>query len=1150
MIRPVRCAALLAALFVVLSALGVSAAEIHPSMLRFPDVSATQIVFVYDCDIWIAPKEGGVAVPLSSPAGMEEFPRFSPDGSKVAFSASYDGNWDVYEIPTAGGIPKRLTVQPYGATVLDYAPDGRVVFSTGDIGTDESQMWFADPQGGLPTRLPVKYGNMASFAADGTWIAFTPWRHVWQDDSWNRYQGGQAADVWTFNLASHESKQITDWPGTDDVPMVSGSRIFYLSDAGPEHRRNIWLYDTASGERRQITTFADAETRWPAVGPQDIVFQNGSKLYRMPLDTLQPAEVNITLSGDLPHVRPTTLNLQGGPDASSISPSAKRLVIEKRGDIWTIPAREGYAVNLTPTDGVAERSPAWSPDGKSIAYISDQDAHHYEIFVRPADGTGEAKQLTHGSATKMFGLYWSPDSKKIAYVDRTSTYWVVDVDSAKQTKIATDPFGSFNNWSGGAIGGTWSPDSKWLAYFLMNVPTNTDVVHIYNTENAEDHVVTTTDFDTFDVAFDTSGDYLFFATNQSISPLGSDIDDDFAFSNSTELAYLPLRKDVKSPFMARSDEETGKADAAKPGDKPGDKPADADKAKPAADDKAAKDKAGNGKDAKGKDDKKPKPVVIDFDGIIGRARQLPLEAGHYGNLQGGDKKLFFMHYPRTGTSGGHAELKLFDMAVAATPAEPANPADKTLLGDVDGFQLTPDASKMLVYAHGGMFVTNAAPGAALDKQVNMPPMRKDLDPAHEWEQMVWEDYEIFKEKFYDPNMHGVDWAAARDRALAKLPYVACTEDVGAIIAEMNGEVNVGHAFVGSASSGHGEGPGLGLLGCDFERANDAAGKPGIRISKIYCGCAGELGSTGPLSVPGVDVRQGDFLLSVNGVPVDPAKSPYSYLIGQAGNTIKLTVGPNAVKDDKVRDALVRATGWDGELRHEDWVQANRKYVAEKSGGRVGYIHVRDTGYGGIVDLQKQFLGQHNMDALIIDERYNHGGNIAHRFIELLNRPYRVYCAPRYGLPARIPSVSAPGAKVMLVNQYAGSGGDCFPYLFRLAKLGPLVGTRTWGGLVGLSGADGLLNGTFVVVPSLAIFQPGVTGQSDSQWIAEGYGTPPDIEVVNDPTSVAAGKDSQLDQAIATAIAEADAHPWHEPAPPQYVDRSGVRTDKAGMDQLH
>jgi tricorn protease len=1128
MVRPDNFAAVLAALTIAFASAGsASAAEVHPGMLRFPDVSSSQIVFIYDNDVWIAPKEGGVAVPLSSPAGMETFPRFSPDGSKIAYSASYDGNEDVYEIPATGGMPRRLTVQPYGARVIDYSPDGRVVYGASEAAIDETQLWYADPSGGLPTRLPIRFGDMVSFSSDGTWVAFAPWRHLWQEDSWNRYQGGQAADIWTFNLATNESKQITNWTGTDDVPMVSGTRIFYLSDAGPEHRRNIWLYDTANGEQRQVTNFTDAETRWPAIGPSDIVFQNGGKLWRMPLNTLSPVEVHISLSGDLPHARPRTLNLEGFPDDVMVSPQAKRLVVEKRGDIWTIPAREGYPVNLTPTDGVAERSPVWSPDGKTIAYICDDTPdHHYEVCLRPADGTGEAKALTSGSETRMYGLQWSPDSKRIAYVDRTSTYWWVDVATGKKTKIATDPYGSFNNWIGGAINGAWAPDSRWLAYTVRETQSTNSVIHIYNCDTAEDHVVTEPVFESFYPVFDASGDYLYYASNQAMAPVYSDVDDDIAFANSTVLAYLPLRADVKSPFIPRSDEET-----VKPAEDAKDKPADGKdgKDKP-KDDKAAKD--GKGKDgAKADAAAAPKPVAIDFDGITARSRQLPMENGNYGNLQCGSGKLYYMRYPRTGASGGVAELKLFDFAAAAA-GDPANPADKTLLSDVNGFQLTPDASKLLVFARNSLFITNAAPGAALDKQVPLPALRKELDPQREWHQMIWEDWRIFKEKFYDPNMHGVNWDAARDRALAKLPYVACPEDVGFIISEMNGEVNVGHAYVAPASSGWTPGVGLGLLGCDFERASDAAGKAGIRISRIYRGNAAQVNASGPLDVPGTQVKAGEFLLAVNGVALDPAKNPYERLLGQGGKTVKLTVGPNATKDDKARDVLVTPTGWDASLRHAAWVEKNRQYVHEKSGGKVGYLHIRDTGYGGICDLQRQLIGEHNRQALIVDERYNHGGNIAHRFIELLNRPYAVYCAPRYGLPARIPALTAPGPKVMLINQYAGSGGDCFPFLFREHQLGKLIGVRTWGGLVGLSGGETLLDGTHFVVPSLAIYN------NQSQWIAEGYGVDPDIEVVNDPTSVAAGQDPQLDRAIAEALAEAEAHPWADAPIPVYCDKSG------------
>ncbi len=1132
------------------------ASEVPQGMLRNPDVSATQIVFVYGNDVWIAAREGGPAQRLTSAAGEESFPRFSPDGRKVAFSAAYDGNRDVYELPVSGGIPQRLSIQPYGARVVDYAPDGRVCFASGDIGTDETTLWYTDPAGGLPERLPLRFGDMVSFSADGSWVAFTPWRHLWQDDSWDRYQGGQAADVWTFNLQTKESRQLTNWAGTDDLPMVSGERVFFLSDAGPEARRNIWVIDLASGERSQVTHFADGEVRWPSIGPGDIVFQQGGKLWRMPLDTLQPAALAVSLAGDLPYARPTTLELDGSPDRSCLSPQGKRLAIEKRGDIWTIPAREGYPVCLTPTDGVAERDPAWSPDGKWIAYISDESQTRYELYVRPADGSGEARQLTKDSAYRMQYARWSPDSRWIVYEDVQGHLYAVEAAKGGQKLLATDTF----NYAHGPV--HWSPDSRWVTYELMDEKTTNTVIWVQEVESGKATQVSSAAFPAGSPCFDLSGDWLFYASKQNFDPIYSDVDDYdvFLFANTTRLAALPLRKDVKSPLLPRSDEETpaaadadAEAAAGKPGaGKPG--------AKAAAEDEAAEDEDSG---EPGADKKKIKPVEIDFDGIQGRAIGLPLPAGNFHTLEGGQQKLYYVTTPRTGAIPGAGDLKVFDLAAMAAgedgggmddfgamegeegeeagylrgrykPGVPGMEStfDYTLIPGVDGYQITPDGQKLLVYAMGEIFVTGAELGAALDKPVPLPTLRKELDPYNEWRQMIWEDWRAFREEFWDPNLHGVDWDAARDRALALLPFCSSGEDIGYVIAEMNAELNSGHTYVSPAPSDYAKYGSLGMLGCDFERATDSTGHPGIRVSKVYRGAAWELDASGPLSAPGVDVTAGSFLQAINGVAIDPARSPWYYLLGKAGTTVKLKVGPTATPDDKSREVLVTALGYDGDLRHSDWIEHNRQYAFEKSGGRVGYIHVGDTGDSGIADLQRQLLGQHNMDALIIDERYNHGGNIAHRFIELLNRPVVEYDMTRDGKPMVFPQRTVRGAKVMLVNQYAGSGGDGFPWLFRQRGLGKIVGVRTWGGWIGIGGREPLLNGTWYSVPGWYGYEP------DGTWMIEGYGVDPDITVVNDPTLTSSGLDPQLDKAIEVALAEADAHPIVVPPVPPYPDRSG------------
>jgi tricorn protease len=1060
------------------------AESVSAVMMRYPDVSADKIVFIYDNDVWIAPKDGGVAIPLSSPAGMEASPKFSPDGRTIAFTANYDGNDDVYTMPVGGGIPQRFTYHPAYDRVVDFTADGRIVFNSAR--EEFPRMYYASPTGALPEVLPLAYAAYASFSPDGQWIAFTPWST--EGHTWKRYQGGMATDIWLFNLKTYESKRITDFPGTDDLPMWHGDKIYYLSDEGRESRRNIWVYDVKTAKREQVTHFADFDIKWPSLGPDDIVFQHGDELMLLDLKSLETKAVNISIPGDHPHVRTQTVDVSGYMNDIFISPQGKRIVADFRGDIWTLPAENGFPRDLNRTDGVAEHYPAWSPDGKWIAYFSDKTGE-YELYRQLSDGSGKEEQLTHNGKAYRYNPVWSPDSKKIAFTDKTGSYFIFVIDKGETIFVDRDV------WAGQGLRPAWAKDSNWLAYTVQSPDNSNSVIKLDDLKNRKSYQVTSDMFPSSDPAFDLSGDFLFFSTQRNFEPAFSEVDNTFIFHNSTEIAFTTLRKDIVSPF---------KPMAPKPA-------AEAAPAAPLAEAKPGEEATTTPPEV---------PILkIDTDGMEARAQLLPIGAGGYGNLMGGDKKVFYI---------GPMGLTMFDLN---------SKQQMPLLPNAQGFMLTPDATKMVVYAQGGIYITTAGPGAQLDKRVNTEGLTMQIDPRKEWHQIVYEAWRIYRDFFYDPNMHGVDWNHARDQALSLVKHAANRDDVDYILGEMIGELNSSHTYVWNWPADMAPGVPVGMLGCDFELAKDDAGHEGYRISKILGGGDHELGVRSALNAPGLDVHVGDFLLAVNGVPLDMSKEPYAALAGMVGKTTSLTVSKKAVIDGDARQVLVTPSWDEGELRLRAMIERNRRYVFEKTGGKVGYIYVRNTSGDGLVDLQRQFISQHNMAGLIVDERWNGGGMIPERFIEMLNRPVFNYWARRDGVSWRTPYRTHPGPQVMLINQAAGSGGDAFPYYFRMAGLGKLIGTRTWGGLVGISGNPGLIDGGYLSVPAFGIYD------KDGTWAIEGHGVDPDFLVIDDPTLLAKGIDPQLDKGIEVVMDEVQKHPWHDTPKPRYLDRSGEGVPK-------
>ena len=1106
-------------------------------MMRFADVSATHVVFSYANDLWLAPRAGGTAVPLASPPGLETFPRFSPDGKSIAFMGNYEGNSDLYVVPTAGGPAARVTHHPETEVLCDWSPDGKSLLYFGNGFAPmprQSLLMLAPVGGGLPTPMPVPYGANGSISPDGAWLAYTP--HSTDNRTWKRYRGGMATDVWLFNLKDNRSQRMTDWEGTDSQPMWHGSTVYYMCDAGPEHRLNIWAFDTTNQQRKQITNFKDYDIKWPAMGPGadgkgEIVLQNGSALHLIALDSGAATRLDISIPGDRPKVRPQRINAGEQMGARDISNTGKRVVVEARGDIWTLPAKHGPTRNLTHTVDVAERDPAWSSDGQWISYSSDKTGE-YEMYVTQSDGQGETKQLTKNSKTFYWNRGWSPDSKHIVFGDKHGNLHLHTIATGETKLIDTDLSGSVNSVA-------WSADSRWMAYD-REVESENNAIFVYDVEKGAKHQLTSGMFQDTAPTFDRKGDFLYFITQRRWEgPQYESMGTTFVYRNTAILAAAPLRKDVKLPLAAKSDDEKW-GDAAKEdekkdgekkdGDKKDDEKKDEDKKSGDGKKEDADKKADEKSDAKG-ETKPPKPVNIDIDGFEQRAVPMPIGGGRIFGVGVNDAGHVIYLKPMDEDAGDDDDddgPPRGGNAIFVLDPEDEKKKEKKVIDGVGGFSISADGKKLLVNQGQKMGIIDAKAEQKLEDVIDRGEMYVMVDPRVEWKQMFRDAWRIMRDWFYEPAMHHVDWNAAYDHYAKMIDDCYSRDDVTFVIQEIISELNVGHAYYRTPPSENVPGVGVGLLGCDYSFENGA-----YRIKRIYQGAAWDTDARNPLLAAGVDGKVGDYLLAINGTTLSAEMTPHRAAIGLAGRTATLTLSDKPAKDATARTALAKMLDSEVNLRFRDWIEAKRAYVAEKTNGQVGYIYVPNTGVDGQNELFRQFYGQKRRAALIIDERWNGGGQIPTRFIELLNRPVTNYWRVRDGHDWTWPPDSHQGPKCMLINGLAGSGGDMFPWLFRHNNLGKLIGTRTWGGLVGISGNPPLIDGTALNVPTFGFYEV------DGTWGVEGHGVAPDIEVIDDPAKMVNGGDPQLDTAIELMKTEMRDRGYKPPKRPDSPDRRGM-----------
>ncbi|MBM3882224.1 MAG: peptidase S41 [Verrucomicrobia bacterium] len=1105
--------------------------RIDARMMRQPDVSATHIAFVYAGDIWVVRKSGGVAMRLSSPQGEESFPRFSPDGSLIAFSGNYDGNQDIYVVPVAGGLPRRLTHHGAPDRVLDWHPDGQSLLFASSMTSEKdrfNQLYRVPVKGGLPEKLPVPYGEFGSVSPDGKTLAYTPISVDFR--TWKRYRGGMNPDIWLFDLEKLTARNITRSEAADAQPMWHGQTLYFLSDRDEHKRANLWAYNPQTEQVRQLTRFKEFDVHFPSIGPQELVFENAGRLYLLDLATEQSREVVVRVVTDRATLKPRVENVSGSIQDAAPAPTGKRALFEARGDIFSAPAEHGVVRNLTRSPGIAERSPAWSPDGKWIAYFSDRTGE-YELTVRPADGTGDEQTLTALGPGFRYAPQWAPDSQRLVFIDQTMQLHLHDF-AAKTTRAIDRQLWMYHG-DLSRFRVSWSADSRWLAYAGDLDNRNTAIV-LYDTKTAKRHQVTAGFYNDDSPVFDPDGKYLYFRTGRSFSPTYSDLDNTWIYANTANLALVPLRREVPSPLAPRNDEEPAQKDKEKK-DKPSDSAHDsakphestageesdsAEPAKPegkAAD--AGADKPADKKDDQAKDEKKPKPVEIDLEGFEQRVVLLPAKPGRYGDLAAVAGKLLYRRLPRTGGGDDKSPILFYDLDKRE---------EKTVLDDADDFALSANREKLLVRKGSTYAFVEPKEGQKLDKKIPSGGLEATIDPVAEWQQLFTEAWRLQRDYFYDPGLHGVDWKLMRKRYGRLLEDAVTRWDVNYVIGELISELNASHTYRSGGDLEPGRDRGVGYLGCDFALEHGA-----YRIKKILAGALWDSEVRSPLQRPGLtNVHEGDYLLAVNGAPVDTAQDPWAAFQGLADAPVFLTLNDQPTLKG-AREVLVQTLSSEGRLRNLAWIDSNRRKVEAASDGKLGYVYVPDTGQNGQRELVRQWRGQVTKAALIIDERFNSGGQIPDRFVELLNRPLRNYWGVRDGRDWAWPPVAHYGPKAMLVNGWSGSGGDCLPFYFKQSGLGPLIGMRTWGGLIGMTGAPALIDGGRVTVPTFGIFDP-IKGE----WIIEGYGVDPDIEVVDDPAAMARGGDPQLERAIAELLRQLKEHPPLEIKRPPYPNRAG------------
>ncbi len=1057
-------------------------------LMRFPAIHGNRVVFTYAGDLYSVERSGGLARRLTGDAnGYEMFARFSPDGSRIAFTGQYDGNTEVYLIPAEGGIPKRLT---YTATldrddvsdrmgpnniVMTWRDNESIIFRSRKQSFNDfkGQLFVASIHGGPAGELPLPCGGFCTYSPDRGKLAFN--RVFREFRTWKYYKGGMADDIWVYDFNSRTTEQVTDHISQDMFPMWHGEQIYFVSER--ERPVNLWCYDLRTKETRRVTDFREFDIKFPSLGDDAIVFENGGYLYLFDLNTQTTSKIPVTMAGDLTTGRNSLKDASKFIQTFSLAPDGRRIAMGARGDAWSLPAKSGITRNITATPGVHERNVAWSPDGKSIAYISDRTGED-EIWIEAQDGNSEPVQLTDHADTYKYEIKWSPDSRMILWGDKMLRLQYVDVNTRAVTLVDQATGWEFREYN-------WSPDSKWIVY---TYPSRREVARVYLYELASKMRTPVTDgwYDAGDPSFSCDGKYLAFTSNRDFKPTYSWTEWNHVYTDMARVYLLTLAKKTPNPLAPEND-EVGKPFAGKHG--------------------CGKDSAA----------RKPVEVVIDREGLSDRIVALPVSAGNYGDVTCTGDRVYYIKAGHGDTPGG---LVVFDLAERK----------ETVLGNYGGYEISADGKKMLLVDRDNKYGVVDLPvngKTEVKEWADLSNMKVMAETKAEWAQIFAESWRQMKYFLYAPNMQGVNWPEIRKKYEVLLPYVENRNDLNYLIGEMIGEISIGHSYVGGGDKPV---PGrirIGLLGARISR--DASGY--YRIDRILKGENWTKETRSPLTEIGVDAREGDFIIAIDGKPTRLMNDIGEAMVNKAGVQVELTLNTSA-SEKGARKVIVVPTASEAGLYYFNWVRENIRKVNEASRGEVGYLHIPDMSAEGLNEFVKYFYPQLTKRALIIDDRGNGGGNVSPMIIERLNREMTMINMSRNTepMPGRLEMQWGP--KCILIDNYSASDGDLFPYQFKKLKIGKAIGKRTWGGVVGIRGSLPFIDGGQLMRPEFAPYDTG-----GKEWIIEGHGVDPDIEVDNDPAREYAGEDQQLNAAIELMKEELKAWPKSLPDMPPFPDKT-------------
>ncbi len=1065
---------------VILAIASVLTAPAQTKLLRFPDIGGDQVVFCYGGDLWRASTDGGTAVRLTAHVGQELFPKFSPDGEWIAFTGQYDGDEQVYVMPANGGVPKQLTYYPaagplpprwgYDHQVYGWTPDGKSVLfralRDADGGRTLTALYTVPVTGGLPKMLPMPTSGAGDFSPDGKRLIYSP---LFRDfRTWKRYQGGWAQDLYVFDTDSHAATAIDNSIRTERDPMWIGNAVYFASDR--DGRLNLYRYDLESKETEKLTYHEEWDVRWPSSDSDSrIVYEIDGELEIFDLGTNESRRISVIVPNDGLSMRPSRYPAHKNIEGFALSPKGKRALFVARGDIFTAPIEKGATRNLTNSSNAHDKHATWSPDGKHVAFISDRSGED-QVYVMAQDGVGDATQLTTGHRCMLYEPRWSPDSKRLAYSDKDGKLFVINVEDKTTLEIIDAP-------RGGVYDYRWSPKGGYIAFTLGDL-NGYSSIHIWTSADGQVRRITQPLFDEGSPVWDPEGNYLYYLAMREFAPQISSVEWNFAGNRSTGIFALALRKDVPNLFEPESDE----VEIEKPKEE-----------KPEKEEK--KEGEGDSEEKKEDEEKSPEPITIDFDGLAQRVVRLPIESDNINGLGANKGHVFYRvsSAPFYGR-GGSAPTKMHVFSLKDRKS--------TLFAENAGaYVLSHDGNKLLLSQKGGYHLYDAKPQAKDSKTVSTTGLMVDRVPAEEWATVFDEVWRRFRDFFYVKNMHGFDWEAIGNQYRPLVAHVAHRSDLNYVIGEMISELNVGHAYIAGGDFEIPDRPKVALPGARFEVDGDH-----YRIAKIFKGHNEESKYRSPLTEVGVDISEGDYVLAIDGEPLKATDNPYR-LLQHKTNPVVLTVNDKAATEG-AREVTYQPIASESSLLYLNWVLGNKEKVHAMTSGRVGYLHIPNMSGDGIYEFIKWFYPQIRKEGLVVDVRSNGGGNVSQWIIERLDTKL---LGTRFGYssdePRTYPYTVFHGHKVCLMDSTSASDGDIFPHRFRESGLGPLIGKRSWGGVVGISSRGPLLDGGTVYVPLQA------TNDQEGNYIIEGHGVDPDIVVDNDPQSVIDGRDPQLERGI-------------------------------------